>query len=199
MFCPSCGRQNADNVSFCGACGKPLAGSAPAQFAQPGPAPYAPAAPMTAAAQAPNPGFEQHSVILLYVLSCVTGGIFAYYWLITRSKIANTLQSTRKVSIGAFIGAIVMLGIFIILYIAGVALLMAKEPETGVVLLCISMLLALIAGIIVLVQVFNFRAALIEHFRDVPGVEINGVLTFFFSFMYLQYKINKLFFGVDGW
>ncbi|HEY6249470.1 MAG TPA: zinc ribbon domain-containing protein [Candidatus Angelobacter sp.] len=44
MFCPSCGKENANTSGFCNACGKPLPGAGVAPAAAPAPAPAAPGA-----------------------------------------------------------------------------------------------------------------------------------------------------------
>jgi hypothetical protein len=58
-------------------------------------------------------------------------------------------------------------------------------------------LVSLAGSIIMLVQAFTVRSILNQHWRNTfaEEIEVSGIGTFFFSILYLQYKINRL---MDG-
>ncbi len=118
-------------------------------------------------------------------LSIITMGIYYLYWLYSRGNKVNSLTTTAKVKIG-------MLVVYIVWTLISNVIQYVFPPEDPTFLIGFG--IVTIAMIIPYVlAVFSFRKALEEIINAGTSetVALGGVLTFFFSAIYFQYKINE--------
>ena len=128
---------------------------------------------------------ERFSAWGVFFLSVVTFGIYFLYWLITRAQKINTLSTGEKANL-------TMLYAYAGLYVISTAISFIANPEDTTMAI-VSGGISLINLVIYIIGIFSVRRAI----RDVinaggqENVHLGGVLTFFFSAIYFQYKINE--------
>jgi hypothetical protein len=188
MYCPKCGKENADTATFCSTCGNRLSAQASTVQEPVGNLPHSTAE------------LKKTSVVLLVFLTIITFGIYYPVWFLRRRSGINSLQSKEKLGSGVFVFAIVVFSIslFVTLLSGAVEGLAEGLGEMDLMLTAkrldlFSRILNLVAGITLLVQCFKVRRIFNEHFnvnlkRD---IQFSGVATFFFQIYYLQYKANR--------
>ncbi len=176
MYCPKCGKENAEGVVFCGTCGAqlPQSGQTGAVF---------------------NPGFKKLNVWLTVLYTIITGGIYLPVWFLSRRDAINKMNSAKKIGKGLFIFVIVLYVINILAsFGAGFEIGMnGAEDDTSNMLDGLSALASIIAGIILIVQAFKLRTIFNDHFAA-KGEKFSGIWTFLGNIWYFQHKVNKLFY-----
>ena len=199
-FCPNCGREHAAHARFCADCGTRLdiSGSV-----SPGPSGTisqidpltAPVAAIDQSHSVPTTGsfygLTRKNVWLMFFLTILTLGIYMPYWYLTRHQIFNALSSTAKFRQATILIWLLWFVVDSVLVVLSIAL-----PQSGTIKLLtpIESIFNLAAGIFGLILVFRARKILLEHLaiigrNDIP---MSSILTFFFGFLYIQYKINQL-------
>jgi len=121
----------------------------------------------------------------VFGLSIITLGLYFIYWMFTRTKQINMLSKVAKANIVALY---IYIGSSVISNISQYVL----DPTNMVVAIVI--LIAGVAGIVAYIMtVFSARKALQEVINEgsQEEVKLGGILTFFFSAIYFQYKINE--------
>lgn len=120
---------------------------------------------------------KRTSVVLAVLLQFVTGGLYLPYWFLSRRKALKDFEQIPQWA-----------GIVFLLWALGLIVLqvvMAGAPsESATPLLLVYQLLGAILGLFL---AFRTRSILEGIFRN----DVSGILTFFFSAFYLQYKINR--------
>ncbi|MGB1801223.1 MAG: DUF4234 domain-containing protein [Gammaproteobacteria bacterium] len=123
--------------------------------------------------------FKRFSAWGVFGLTVITIGIYPLYWLYTRSQILNKFHR-NKVSNN-------LLQTFVILVIISFSLQILSgvyaENMTIVLLNGVFNILYIVAYLMVLFKLSN-------RLTEVTGNKMNTVATFFFTAIYLQYKIN---------
>ena len=103
MFCKHCGQQLADNATFCGQCGTPVAQQAPAAYG----------APYGAPGQPPNVPTHLVGAILTTIFCCQIAGIVSIVYAaqvngkLARGDVAGAMESSKKASTWMWAGVIV--------------------------------------------------------------------------------------------
>ncbi|TVZ39551.1 uncharacterized protein DUF4234 [Alteromonadaceae bacterium 2753L.S.0a.02] len=127
--------------------------------------------------------FERFSAWGVFGLSLITLGLYAVYWLYTRTQQLN--QKVEKPINSVYVT------ITLILYVMSFAsnFVAIADPAIGSVLT----IAGLPSGIMMIVWVFMVRGRIHDYLNLEPGNpnRFGPLLTFFFSVLYLQYKINK--------
>jgi uncharacterized membrane protein len=120
-------------------------------------------------------------VLLFTVISC---GLFAYVWILIQNAWLKRVQPNSK-SLMFFIFYMVANVFSIILTVAA-----ASNGESSGV----GSLISLVGFILLIVASFSEKASLEEHFNSVEpmGLQLNGVMVFFFNFLYFQYHHNRI-------
>ncbi len=123
--------------------------------------------------------FDRFSAWWVFLLSLFTFGIYPIYWLLNRSSTANGLakyQINMAFPIGYVIAIIVS------------AVVSYSAPEST-----LEGIISIITLIVWLVAIYSLRTSITELINEgsAEPVTIGPILTFFFSLIYLQYKINE--------
>jgi hypothetical protein len=124
--------------------------------------------------------------IVVLALSAITLGIFGWAWLFVQAA------WVRRFDAGSRAARLLAGGLLTTLvggYVEG-RLGAGHAQEAALV----GMLGTLAAGLCVLVAAFRMRDSIVRHFthREPMNVSINGVMTFLFTFIYLQYHMNRI-------
>ena len=127
---------------------------------------------------------QKKNVLLMILLAIITYGIYIPFWFLNSKGAFNNLNSKEKISNGPIIFVLV---IYIISAILLIPSILFMETEIGVMIGGIDSVINLVGGIAILIMSFKVRRIMNEHFKT----NLSGVATFFFSFFYLQYKINR--------
>ncbi len=123
--------------------------------------------------------FERISAWFVFFIGLITLGIYNVYWLYSRTLIANNLAKEHKINVNWLYSYISLFAINLVASFAGL--------ET------LALIVQVINFVVYIVLVFSMRRAFIEIIN--AGSEnythLNGILTFLFSSIYFQYKINE--------
>ena len=123
--------------------------------------------------------FERFSAWWVFGLTIITLGIYPIYWLYTRS---NTVNSLRKKKISS------VLLVSLVVFTIGSFISEVFEPTGGEgLLMAIYAAVNIIYVVLYLIVLFKLRNRLNEIVKD----NINPILTFFLSAIYLQYAVNR--------
>lgn len=123
------------------------------------------------------PNLHWALVLLFGVISC---GIFIYVWMFVIAAYVKKLDPRSN---------------GVLLYAIGIALIFANifvslsVHEQG-----LAALLQLAGAVLLISGHFSLRSSLEEHFNSAEPVnlQLNGVMTFFFSAIYFQYHLNRI-------
>lgn len=136
------------------------------QWSAPQPSPYP-----------PPPGLHWGIVLALNLVTC---GLFGWAWVIVQAVWVQKIQPQSK----ALIYILIAVGLIMSSGIVSVA---RHDQSVG--------LLIELGGLVVwFVGVFSMKASIEEHFNTVEpiGLQLSGVMTFFFSFIYFQYHFTEI-------
>ena len=135
--------------------------------------------------------FKKISIWLMLVLSLITLGIYVPIWFLRRRDALNKLSSSEKLGSS---GAIFVLVIFCISVLFFPVQLLSTDQSIISALDAVDRLINLVGGIILLVLAFTVRRILDDHYNEHIGMDLpfSKVWTFLFTFLYLQYKMNRL-------
>jgi uncharacterized protein DUF4339 len=138
-----------------------------------------PAAPVNEARLVPLPPNWHWAIVL--ILDIVTRQLFNLVWAMIQANWARKLSGDNK--------PMVLVAMYPAGIIAGI-LAAAMYPRSA----WIGGLLILAGSIVYLFGVFSIKAAMEEYYNSVEniGLQLSGVMTFFFSTIYLQYHINSI-------
>lgn len=130
---------------------------------------------------------ERFSTWFVFLLTVVTLGFYTLYWLYTRSAKINTLAQEKKTNLNALYAYIFFFTVYTVMSYS------INEDSTSMIM----GMIALVSGIAYLVSyvmtVFSMRWSIAEVINK-GGDEhthLGGIMTFFFSAIYFQYKINE--------
>jgi Domain of unknown function (DUF4234) len=126
--------------------------------------------------------FPRFSAWFVLFLTWLTLGIYQVYWVYTRGRITNRILPGGGVPLGLTIALVILFCANLVVSFASGA-----NPENDH-LQMLRFLFGVAQWIVHLVWIFTFRDVLRE-ISNKPAV--SGVMTFFFSQLYFQYKINE--------
>ena len=145
-----------------------------------------PATAVTAGGAAVAPAPERELVplppnwhwIVVLLLGVVTWGLFNGIWALIQANWARRLIRNNKPLVLVAMYPAGMVTIFIM-----AALRIPLVP-----------LVNLITAIVYLIGIFSIRSAMEEYYNSTEniGLQLSGVMTFFFSTVYIQYHINQI-------
>jgi hypothetical protein len=153
-------------------------GNIPVPAAAPAPTPASVAA--AAAAQYPAPPSLHWAIVLL--LAVVTCGLFLWVWAIVQANWVRKIQPASK--------AMVLWSFAILLSLIEVVLAAFPDDTAKAV----AIVLRLGGAALWITGAFNMKSSIEEHYNTAEpiGLELNGVMTFFFNVLYFQYHFTKI-------
>lgn len=144
---------------------------------------------------------KKSSLLVVVLLTVITGGIYMPIWFLTRRQSFNSLHSSEKLGKGVFIFAIIGLLISTIIslysgFFQGLDMARSGElnmPVTALDLLATNALM-LIVFIPLVSQTFKVKRILHDHFNTHlrKDIQFSKLMTLLFLNFYLQHKINRL-------
>lgn len=157
--------------------------------------PQQPPAGYAYTAQFPDPPDMNWGIVLL--LDVVTCGIFNIAWNLVQAFWIKKVQPETKALTYYF----VILGLTVVSICISVARMFVLMKMKGMVQHGITPIvgfsfLVTTASLVMnwIVYPFAMRASLLKHFNEVDpiGLQLNGVMTFFFGSLYFQYHLNRI-------
>jgi hypothetical protein len=123
-----------------------------------------------------------HWAIVL-VLGIVTRQLFNLIWALIQANWARKLSGDNK--------PMVLVAMYPAGMVAGTMMVMLFR---GQAIAGIGGLFILAGGIVYLVGVFSIRSAMEDYYNSTEniGLQMSGVMTFFFSTVYIQFHINRI-------
>jgi len=120
---------------------------------------------------------------LILILGLVTRQLFNLIWALVQANWARKLSGDNK--------PMVLVAMYPAGMIAGILMTVFFRSD-GMAGLGAIFILA--GAIVYLVGVFSIRAAMEDYYNSTEniGLQLGGVMTFFFSTVYIQYHINKI-------
>ncbi|QDP02315.1 DUF4234 domain-containing protein [Thalassotalea sp. PS06] len=130
--------------------------------------------------------FKRFSAWGVFLLGIVTLGLYYIYWVYNRSQKTNALSQNKKASlISIYIVIACLIGLISLPFVFVDQQTIANAEG----------IINLVYFIAWIVAIFSLRSAIAEIINmsgeDAEPVYLNGILTFFFSAIYIQYKINE--------
>jgi len=147
-----------------------------------------PIARPTAGTQIVPPDLHWAIVLLLSVT-----WIFPIVWAFVQANWTKKIDSNSKATILYVFWALGEL-IVIILYVAGIAIAANNDLQTAQGLLGVAGLLGFPAAVLYLIGAFSIRKSMVTYYNTVEPIQLrlSGVMTFFFSILYLQYHMSRI-------
>lgn len=139
------------------------------------------AAPAPERELVPLPPNWHWSIIL--ILGIITRQLFNLIWALLQANWARKLSGDNK--------PMVLVAMYPAGMIAGILMMVLFRGDS---LAGLGGLFIIAGAIVYLVGVFSIRAAMEEYYNSTEniGLQLGGVMTFFFSTIYIQYHINKI-------
>lgn len=153
-------------------------GNIPVPLAAPAPTPVSLAAAAAALYPAP-PSLHWGVAILLGVVTC---GLFGWIWALVQASWMKKVQPTSK--------ALMLWSVAVALLVVYVVFNQSGDPA----LKAISLVGWLGGAVLWTVAAFSMKNSMEEHYNSVEpiGLDLNGVMTFFFSVYYFQYHFTQI-------
>jgi len=125
---------------------------------------------------------------VVLILSFFTGGLAGLIWAFRQAAFVKKIDPASKAiaMLAASLGCMVLQ---VILYFA-----ILSSPSRAMTLSGLIMLLNFAIVITALVAVFGMRKSIVRHYNTVEPIQLklSGVMTFFFSILYLQYHFSRI-------
>lgn len=139
------------------------------------------AAPAPERELVPLPPNWHWSIIL--ILGVITRQLFNLVWALIQANWARKLSGDNK--------PMVLVAMYPAGMVAGILIMVLFRGDS---MAGLGGLFILAGAIVYLVGVFSIRAAMEEYYNSTEniGLQLGGVMTFFFSTVYIQYHINKI-------
>ena len=143
--------------------------------------------------------FKRFSTWWVVLLAMFTLGIYAYYWMVSRTNTINSIIPENKVSMWIPYTIIISGVINLIATMLPIALpfidTISEEATANFMAFGqIATLLSFVGLILTLIWVYKFRNRLnlISGSKKGDVYRVGPILTFFFQLYYMQYKINQM-------
>ena len=160
---------------------RPVPGALPTGFGGVGLSAGTPSGAITV----PPPSMEWGIVLLLSLFTC---SIFGIVWLFIQANFVKKIDPESK--------AQMLLAIYIATFIGGqfVGALLGRGPSAAIG--GFLTMIILIGGFVsYIMAIFQMKASLEAHY---PGLQLSGVMVFFFNVFYFQYHLNNISKGTTG-
>jgi hypothetical protein len=139
--------------------------------------------PVSVASIYPDPPNLHWGLVLLF--GTITCGLFSVVWDIVQAAWLRRVEPQSK-SLYLYCGAA---GALVLLFTSSFLSAIDHTPADA-----FTSILKLVYYVILLVARFNFRSSMEDHFNgpEPMGLNLSGVMTFFFGDIYFQYHINDI-------
>jgi GYF domain 2 len=129
--------------------------------------------------------FNLHWLIVL-VLGLFTRQLFNLLWALVQGNWARKLSGDNK--------PLVLVAMYPAGMVAGILTVALSRGAANSALSILGALFMLGGAIVYLFGMFSIKAAMEEYYTSVEniGLQMSGVMTFFFSTVYIQYHINSI-------
>ena len=181
--CPSCGAKNSKERTVCMECGASLASEQVEQrLAQ---------VPTEREEQAENERPKsppRMNVFLLLIISFITLAIYIPVRFLRRKNWLNSLLTSNK------LGSRLATFVLVIYCISAILIFVSDEVLSYGAWESIDDLITWVGVACIEILAFQVRRILIQHYNEKLGMNISfsSAGTFFFTILYLQYKMNRL-------
>ncbi len=136
--------------------------------------------------------FKKVSTWIVFLFTMLTCGVYAAFWLYSRTIILNRLPSVKPISNGFMICTIIFWALSL-LFSMGNGIIIGSGGDPNVAFSLVANAISIIASILPIVWYFKFRNRLniflTNHVGN--GKLLGPILTFFLNVMYLSYKLNE--------
>lgn len=137
----------------------------------------------------PDPPNLHWALVLL--IGCFTCGLFLIVWMFVQAAWMRKVDPRSK-ALTYYIAAIV---VYVIMIGAQITMMMSggngtlPTGVTGLFSLC-----GLAYFVLIMVAIFSMRSSMEEHFNgpEPIGLQLSGIMTFFFSVLYFQYHFSRI-------
>jgi hypothetical protein len=153
----------------------------------PPPPPHRSPSPAPAAADLVPP--DWHWAVVL-ILSAFTYGLGGIVWAFRQALFVRKIDPASKAVFHLGLGCAAMV-IQVVFYFVAFATLGAED---GGLIVGVILLLNLAIVIPIYLAVFGMRKSLVGYYNAVEpmGLQLGGVMTFFFTILYLQYHLSRI-------
>jgi len=129
--------------------------------------------------------FEKKNILLMIFLVFITLGIYIPLYFLKLKKNTDTLKISKKPKSTV---------IYLLLLFSILEVILIFSSVNYPIADMIANIFYYVDLIIILVLAFQFKDILNNYFNNElkKNISFSGVLTFFFTIFYLQYKINKM-------
>ena len=123
-------------------------------------------------------------------LTIITLGIYAFYWLFSRTKMLNKLLPENKIAGWLPITTLLL---YIVNLLSSYAPLGITNPDIVLITSVVSMVTRILYLIFLIIWIYAFRNRLNQLSGSSKGdlFWLGGILTFFINVYYFQYKLNN--------
>ena len=218
MYCENCGSAISEMARFCGNCGAAVsppvvpvgpAAAGPAHVAPPPPpaaraVPPPPVSPRPVASPLPPPPHQPpspapaaadplppdwHWAVVL-ILSAFTYGLGGIVWAFRQAFFVKKIDPASKAVFNLGLGCAAML-VQVVFYFVAFATMGAED---GGLIVGVILLLNVAIVVPIYLAVFGMRKSLVGYYNAVEpyGLSLGGVMTFFFTILYLQYHLRRI-------
>ena len=129
-------------------------------------------------------------------LAMITMGIYAYYWLYSRTKMINKLIPENPIAKWLPVTTITIVALYWVMSMLPLLFLGGEGDASSI--WGLMMMIAPLLNIIVLILFYVWVYALRNRINQISGAQkgdmfwLGGIITFFFNAYYFQYKINEM-------
>lgn len=140
-----------------------------------------------------NGNFKRQHWLLVFFFFVITLGIYVPFWYKKIKKVADALGTTYRLN-GMLINVLLIVVVAEILLRFITDFFLENMPLLWLGTLFFTQILGLVFVILNIVLAFKVKDILDEHYNKTlnKNISFSGVATFFFTIVYLQYKLNKI-------
>ena len=135
---------------------------------------------------------DMHWLIVL-IISAITSGLGYLVWGFKQAFFVKKLDPANK-SVRYFMLSFVAMLVQVALYFVMLSDLSSGSSGSVAALVPMIMITNVVIVIFAYIGIFGMRRSLINHYNSAEpiGLQLGGVMTFFFSILYFQYHLSRI-------
>jgi GYF domain 2 len=116
--------------------------------------------------------------------------IFTFIWVFVQASWVRKLDPSNN----AMVGYVVWTICSVISLILSIAALVQSDPSSAGTFAGFELLATLVSVVAWYISVFSLRRSMLNYFNSTENIQLrlSGVMTFFFSILYLQYHMSRI-------